>query len=49
MEYRKNILLVNKPNQPPKFSTKYLVDRNDKSQGTYNVNNDIKCKTSMVR
>ena len=42
-------MLVNKLNQPPKFSTKNLVERNDKSQGTYNVNNDIKCKTSMVR
>ena len=50
MEYQKIInLLDNTPNQPTKFSTKNLVERNDDSRGTYNANSQIKFKTSMLR
>ena len=42
MEYQKIInLLDNTPNQPTKFSTKNLVERNDDSRGTYNANSQI--------
>ena len=50
MEYQKTInLLENTPNQPSKFRTKSWVEVNDESRGTYNVNSQIKFKTSMLR
>ena len=42
-------MLENTPNQPGKFRTKNLVEVNDESRGTYNVNSQIKFKTSMLR
>ena len=50
MEYQKIInLLENTPNQLRKFRTKNWVEVNDESRGTYNVNSQIKFKTSMLR
>ena len=40
---------VNKTNQPCKFRTRNWVEINDESQETYDVNNQIKSKTSMIR
>ena len=36
-------------NQPSKFKTKSWVEINDKSRGTYNVNGQIKFKTTMLK
>ena len=36
-------------NQPSKFRTRNWVEINDQSRGTYNVNSQIKFKTSMSR
>ena len=50
MKYQKIInLLDNTPNQPAKFRTKGWVKVNDESRGTYNKNNQIRFKTSMLR
>ena len=50
MEYQKiTNLLENTPNQPSKFRTKNWVEVNDESCGTYNVNSQIKFKTSVLR
>ena len=50
MDYQKIIsLLKNTPNQAPKFKTKNWVEVNDELRGTYNVNSQIKFKTSMLR
>ena len=50
MEYQKIIhLLENTPNQLSKFRTKNRIEVNDESCGTYNVNSNIKFKTSMLR
>ena len=51
MEYQKiaNLLDDNKPNQPSKFRTKNWVEINDESRGTYNVNSQIKFKTTMLK
>ena len=50
MEYQKIInLSENTPNQLSKFRTKNWVNINDESRGTYNVNSQIKFKTSMLR
>ena len=50
MEYQKIInLLANTPNQPTKFRTKYWVEINDESRGTYNTNNQIRFTTSVLR
>ena len=50
MEYQKIInLLWNTPNQPSKFRTGNWVEVNDESHRTYNVNSQIKFKTSMLR
>ena len=37
------------PNQPSKFKTKNCAEINDKLQGTYNEDNEIRFKTSMLR
>ena len=42
-------MLENTPNQPSKFTTKHRVEVNDESRGTYNVNSQIRFKTSMLR
>ena len=51
MEYKKiaNLLDDNKQNQPSKFRTKNWVEINDESRGTYNVNSQIKFKTTMLK
>ena len=50
MEYQKIInLLDNTPNQPTKFRIKNQIEINYGSCGTYNTNNQIKFKTSMLR
>ena len=51
MEYQKiaNLLDDNKSNQPSKFRTKNWVEINDESRGTYNVNSQIKFKTTMLK
>ena len=36
-------------NQPSKFRTKNSVEINDESRGTYNVNSQIKFKTTMLK
>ena len=36
-------------NQPSKFRTKNWVKINDESKGTYNINSQIKFKTTMLR
>ena len=50
MEYQKIInLLDNTPNQPTKFRTKKRVEINYESRGTYNTNNQIRFKDSILR
>ena len=50
MEYQKIInLLYNAPNQPSKFKRKNWVEINDESRGTYNEDNQIRFKTSILR
>ena len=50
MEYQKTInLLEDTTNQPYKFRTRNLVKINGESQGTYNVSNQTKFKTLMIR
>ena len=50
MEYQKiKNLLDNTPTQSPKFKTKIWVEINDESQGTYNKDDQIRFKTSMLR
>ena len=39
----------NKSNQPYKFRTKNWVEINVESRGTYNVNSQIKFKTTMLK
>ena len=50
MEYQKTIYLLGyKPNQTTKIRTKNWIEINDDSRGTYNTDNQIKFKTSMLR
>ena len=42
-------MLDNTPNQPPKLKTTNWVKINDESRGTYNKNNKIRFKTSVLR
>ena len=50
MEYQKIADLIgDASDQPCKFRTKNWVEINDESRGTYNVNNSIKFKTTMVK
>ena len=54
MEYQniidlKNNLLDNTPNETSKFKTKNWAKMNDESRGTYNKDNQIKFKFSMLR
>ena len=50
MEYQKIANLIDDTsNQPSKFRTKNWVQKNDESRGTYNVNSQIKFKTTMLK
>ena len=50
MEYQKKANLIDDiSNQPSKFRTKNWVEINDESRGTYNVNSQIKFKTTMLK
>ena len=50
MEYQKIANLIdNTPNQPPKFRIRNWVRINDESRGAYNVNSQIKFKTTMLK
>ena len=50
MEYQKIPNLIDDAsNQPTKFRTKTWVEINDESRGTYNVNSQIKLKTTMLK
>ena len=42
-------MLVDRTNQPCEFRTRNWIKINDESRQTYNANNDIKFKTSMIR
>ena len=50
MEYQKIAnLIYDASNQPSKFRTKNWVQINDESSGTYNVNSQIKFRTTMLK
>ena len=50
MEYQKIANLIDDtPNQPSKFRTRNWVELNDESRGAYNVNSQIKLKTTMLK
>ena len=50
MEYQKKGNLVHDAsNQPSKFRARYWVEINDESRRTYNVNSQIKFKTTMLK
>ena len=50
MEYQKIANLIDDAsNQPSKFRTKNWVEINDESRRTYNVNSQIKFKTTMLK
>ena len=51
MEYQKiaNLIDNNTLNQPPKFKTRNWIEINDESRGAYNVNSQIKFKTTMLK
>ena len=42
-------LIDDASNQPSNFRTKYCVEINDESRGTYNVSSQIKFKTTMLK
>ena len=51
MEYQKiaNLIDEDASNQPSKFRTRNWVEINDESRGAYNVNSQIKFKTTMLK
>ena len=51
MEYQKiaNLIDDDTLNQPSKFRTRNWVEINDESRGAYNVNSQIKFKTTMLK
>ena len=51
MEYQKiaNLIDDNTPNQPSKFRARNWIEVNDESRGVYNVNSQIKFKTTMLK
>ena len=50
MEHQKIANLIDHTsNQPSKFRKKNWVEINDESRGTYNVNSQIKFKTTMLK
>ena len=49
MEYQKIANLIDDTsNQPSKFRTRNWVEINDESRGAYNVNSQIKFRTTML-
>ena len=51
MEYQKiaNLIDDNTLNQPSKFKTRNWIEINDESRGAYNVNSQIKFKTTVLK
>ena len=50
MEYQKIANLIDDTsNKPSKFRTRNWVEINDESRGAYNVNSQIKFKTTMLK
>ena len=51
MEYQKIANLIDdyESNQPSKFKTRNWIEINDESRGAYNVNSQIKFKTTMLK
>ena len=50
MEYQKIADLIDDtPNEPSKFRTRNWVEINDESRGTYNVNSQVKFKTTTLK
>ena len=51
MEYQKIAYLIddNTLNQPSKFKTRNWIGINNESKGVYNVNSQIKFKTTMLK
>ena len=51
MEYQKiaNLIDDGASNQPSKFRTRSWIEINDESRGAYNVNSQIKFKTTMLK
>ena len=51
MEHQKIANLIDREasSEPSKFKTKNWVEANDESRGTYNVNSQIRFKTSMLK
>ena len=51
MEYQKiaNLIDDDASNQPSKFKTRNWIEINDESRGVYNVNSQIKFKTTMLK
>ena len=50
MEYQKIANLIDDTsNKPSKFRTRDCVEINDESRGAYNVNSQIKFKTTMLK
>ena len=51
MEYQKiaNLIDDNTLNQPSKFRARNWIEINDESRGAYNVNSQIKFKTTMLK
>ena len=50
MEYQKIANLIDDTsNKPSEFRTKIWVEINDESRGTYNINSQIKFKTTMLK
>ena len=51
MKYQKVANLIDRESssEPSKFKTKNWVEINDESRGTYNVNSQIKFKTTMLK
>ena len=42
-------MIADASNQPSKFRTKSWVENNDESRGIYNVNSQVKFKTTMLK
>ena len=50
MQYQKIANLIDDtPNQPSKFRTRNWLELNDESRGAFNVNSQIKFKTTMLK
>ena len=51
MQYQKiaNLIDDNTLNQPSKFKTRNWIEINDEPRGVYNVNSQIKFKTTMLK